>query len=148
MHPERMSIPITCGTSTRRDMLSHVLYGGNVDFIARLVEESVINIGREYPGEGVAEALQLLRPEEGDSLHRLQIKFFLLLNEDETMRRNLSNVREKGQTGMLLVSSLCPHKAERFYDALCDELVPGWIKDCRVTEAAFVDSIRSAYLSS
>lgn len=143
-----MSIPITCGTSTRRDMLSHVLYGGNVDFIARLVEESVINIGREYPSPGVAEALQLLRPVEGDSLHCLQIKFFLLLNEDETMRRNLSNVRERGQRGMRLVCSLCPYKAERFYDILCDELVPGWMKDCRIGQAEFVDKLRAAYLCS
>jgi hypothetical protein len=130
-------------------MLSHVLFGGNLAFIARLIEESVINVAREYCGcEGVAEALQLLRPQEGDSLHTLQIKFFVLLNEDEVMRRNLSNVKEEGQTGMLMVCSLCPHKAERFYDALCDELIPGWIKDCRVPHEAFVDSLRQAYLCS
>lgn len=147
MQPERMSMPMTC--QGKRDMLSHVLYGANMDFIARLIEESVINVAREYAGhEGVCEALQLLRPAEGDSLHRLQIKFFLLLNEDEGMRRNLSNVREQGQTGMLMVSSLCPFKAERFYDALCDELVPEWIKDCRVSHEAFVDSLRQAYLCS
>ena len=64
-------------------MLSHVLYGANADYIARLIEESVINVSREHPDcPGVAEALQLLRPDPGDSLHRLQIKFFLLLNED------------------------------------------------------------------
>jgi hypothetical protein len=143
-----MSMPMTCQQG-RRDMLSHVLFGGNLAFIARLIEESVINVAREYGGcEGVAEALQLLRPQEGDSLHTLQIKFFVLLNEDEVMRRNLSNVKEEGQTGMLMVCSLCPHKAERFYDALCDELIPGWIKDCRVPHEAFVDSLRQAYLCS
>jgi hypothetical protein len=138
---------MTCSPQ-KRDMLSHVLFGGNLDFIARLIEESVINVGREYPMEGVAEALQLLRPCEGDSLHRLQIKFFLLLNEDETMRRNLSNVREEGQTGMLMVCSLCPFKAERFYDALCDELIPAWIKDCTLSHESFVESIRQTYLCS
>jgi hypothetical protein len=143
-----MSMPITCG-GQKRDLLSHVLYGANAAFVARLIEESVINVAREYGAwEGVAEGLQLLRPREGDSLHRLQIKFFVLLNEDETMRRNLGRVKEEGQTGMLLVCSLCPHKAERFYDALCEELVPGWIKDCRVTHEAFVDSLRQAYLCS
>ena len=141
-------MPMTCQQG-KRDMLSHVLYGGNLEFVARLIEESVINVAREYGGcEGVAEALQLLRPKEGDSLHALQIKFFVLLNEDEAMRRNLSNVREAGQTGMLMVCSLCPYKAERFYDALCDELIPGWIKDCRVGREAFVDSLRQAYLCS
>jgi hypothetical protein len=146
-----MSMPMTCGAG-KRDMLSHVLFGANLDFIGRQIEESVINVAREYGarqgGEGVAEALQLLRPREGDSLHRLQIKFFVLLNEDETMRRNLSHVNEKGQTGMLMVCSLCPHKAERFYDALSDELIPAWIKDCRVPHEAFVDSLRQAYLCS
>ena len=140
-------MPITCG-ARRRDTLSHVLDGANMDFIARLVEESVINIGRAYPASGVAEALQELRPKEGDSLHSLQIKFFLLLNEDEVMRRNVGNVREKGQAGAMLVCSLCPFKAERFYDVLCDELVPAWMKDCRVTQAEFVDRLRQAYLCS
>jgi hypothetical protein len=127
-------------------MLSHVLYGANADYIARLVEESVINVSREHADyTSVAEALQLLRPDAGDSLHRLQIKFFLLLNEDEAMRRNLCHVNEKGAQ---LVCSLCPHKAERFYDALCEELIPGWIKDCRVGHEAFVDLLREAYLRS
>lgn len=145
-------MPITCQQQPpqgKRDMLSHILFGANMDFIARLIEESVINVAREYKGyDGVSEALQLLRPAEGDSLHRLQIKFFLLLNEDETMRRNLSNVKESGQTGMCMVCSLCPYKAERFYDALCDELIPGWIKNCRVPHEFFVDSLRGEYLCS
>ena len=146
MQPERMSIPMTC--QGKRDMLSHVLYGGNTDFVARLIEESVINVAKEYPVNGVHEALQLLRPVEGDSLHRLQTKFFLLLNEDETMRKNLSNVREKGQTGMLMVCSLCPFKAERFYDALSDELIPEWIKDSDISHGSFVESLRQSYLCS
>ena len=141
-------MPMTCQAG-RRDTLSHVLFGANAGFVGRLIEESVINVGREYGAcAGVAEALQLLRPCEGDSLHTLQIKFIVLLNEDETMRRNLSNVKEAGQTGMLLVCSLCPFKAERFYDTLCDELIPRWIKDSRVSREAFVDQVRQAYLVS
>ena len=126
-------------------MLSHVLYGANADYIARLVEESVINVSREHADyTSVAEALQLLRPDAGDSLHRLQIKFFLLLNEDEAMRRSLSHVKP----GHALVASLCGYKAERFYDDLCERFVPTWIQDARVTDEAFVDSLRQAYLCS
>jgi len=142
-----MSIPITCG-GAKRDVLSHVLYGANPDYVARLLEESAINLARAYPYEGVYEALHALRPQEGDTLDRLRIKFFLLLNEDEAMKRNLANVKEDGQTGMLLVCSLCPHKGNRFYDALCEELVPEWIKDSRIGHAAFVDRLRAAYLCS
>ncbi len=147
MQPERMSMPMTCGTA-RRDVLSHVLYGANMDYIARLVEESVINLSRAYPYESVIEALHRLRPAEKDTLDRLRIKFFVLLNEDETMKRNLGNVKEDGQTGMLLVCSLCPFKAERFYDALCDELIPQWAKNCQTDHASFVEKLRNAYLCS
>lgn len=150
MQPERMSMPITCTAAFhQRDVLFYVLFGMNPDYIKRLIEESVVGMAREHHLRGgVVDALQQLRPGADDSLHRLQIKFFVLLNEDETMRKNLGNVREAGQTGMLMVASLCPFKAERFYDTLSDELVPRWIKDCGVTREAFVDSVRQAYLCS
>ncbi len=148
-------MPTTCHTAgfQYKDILFHVLYGANLDYIGRLIEESVVNIARDYAtstsatsseeGGGVAEALQLLRPVEGDSLHRLQIKFLVLLNEDETMRRNISNVSKTS-----MVCSLCPYKAERFYDALCDELLPTWIKDCFIPHESFLDSVRASYLCS
>jgi hypothetical protein len=128
----------------RRDVLFYVLFGANTDYLRRLIEESVVNIAREYPSDGVADALQLMRPAPTDSLHALQIKFFLLLNEDEAMRRSLSNVKQ----GHALVSSLCGFKAERFYDELCERLVPAWIQDARVSHESFVDSLRAAYLCS
>lgn len=142
-------MPITCGaTGQRKDVLFHVLYGANAEYISRLIEESVINIAREHPpgNNGVAEALQLMRPKEEDTVHKLQVKFFLLLNEDETMRKNLSNVKLKGEGSLLTVCSFCPHKAERFYDALCEELIPQWIRDCRISHATLVDSLRATYL--
>jgi hypothetical protein len=145
-----MSIPTTCH---KRDTLFHVLYGANLHYIGRMIEESALNIAREYPSSsnttaqeedgGVASALQLLRPQEGDSLHRLQIKFLILLNEDETMRRNIGNVSHSS-----LIGSLCPRKAERFYDALSDELIPLWIKDCGITHGDFLDKVRASYLNS
>jgi hypothetical protein len=152
LHAVRMSMPTTCHTAgfQYKDILFHVLYGANLDYIGRLIEESAVNIARDYAAttgstseEGVTAALQLLRPAPGDSLHRLQIKFLVLLNEDETMRRNLSHVSKTS-----MVCSLCPHKAERFYDALCDELIPTWIKDCRISHESFLDSVRSSYLCS
>lgn len=145
MHPERMSMPITCECTAafqRKDVIFYVLFGSNMDYIRRLVEESVVNIAREYPTDGVAEALQLMRPKEADSLCHLQIRFFLLLNEDEMMRRQIANIKSR------VMISLCPHKAERFYDLLCEELIPAWIRDCRVTHEEFVDRLRAGYLCS
>ena len=144
-----MSIPMTCQPPLllayqRKDVLFYVLFGANIDYISRLIEESVVNIAREYGciGGSLVDALQLMRPAPTDSLHKLQIKFFLLLNEDEAMRQSLANVKSR------VMISLCPHKAERFYDALCDELVPVWIRIGAVTDAEFVDTLRAAYLCS
>lgn len=145
LQPERMSIPITCQFTAafqRKDMLFYVLFGSNTDYIRRMIEESVLNIAREYPSDGVAEALQLIRPCESDSLQTLRIRFFLLLNEDETMRKNLADLRSNIMVG------LCPFKAERFYDDLCDELIPMWIKDFHVSLDVFVERLRDVYLCS
>jgi len=113
-----------------------------MEMISRLIEESVLNIASEYNGDGVKEGLQLMRPQSGDSLYKLQIKFFVLLNEDERMRLHLSNVKSP------VMLSLCPHKAERFYDSLCDELIPTWVKNETIPCEAFVDTIRQTYLCS
>ena len=140
-----MSTPITCECAAafqRKDVLFYVLFGANADYIRRLIEESVVNIAREYPANGVAEALQLMRPQETDSLCHLQIRFFLLLNEDETMRHRVANIKSR------VMISVCPHKAERFYDMLCEELIPIWIRDCRVPHEEFVDRLRGGYLCS
>ena len=138
-------MPITCTAAAfqRKDVLFYVLFGANIDYIRRLIEASVVNIAREYDtAEGVADALQLMRPQSSDSLHRTQIRFFLLLNEDETMRKCLSDIKST------VMISLCPYKAERFYDLLCDDLIPSWIRDCHFTNEAFVDTIRAGYLCS
>jgi hypothetical protein len=137
-----MSTAITCPVTQRKDVLFYVLYGANTDSIAGWIEESALNIAEEYPADGVREALQLLRPAEGDSLNKLRAKFFLLLNEDGRMRERLGRVQHH------LMISLCDLKAERFYDSLCDELIPVWIKDESVALEEFVDRLRAAYLVS
>ena len=147
MHPERMSMPITCAyggsACQQKDVLFYVLFGMNPEYIRRLVEESVINLGRANEGrDTVLEALQLMRPQEGDSLIKLQIRFFVLLNEDETMRRRLANVKSR------VMTSVCPYKAERFYDALADDLIPAWVRSRSVGHAEFVERLRGAYLCS
>ncbi len=64
------------------------------------------------------------------------------LNEAAIARRSLSELKSN------VMVSLCPYKAERFYDLLCDELIPSWIDNCRVTNEAFVDALRAGYLCS
>jgi len=124
----------------KKDALFYVLYGANIENITGMIEECVLNIADEYTQEGVKDALQLMRPSPGDSLNKLRAKFFLLLNEDEKMRKQLGNVKST------LMVSLCPRKAELFYDSLCDELIPTWIKDEKIPLEAFIDSLRASYL--
>lgn len=141
MQAVRMSTPITC-PGARKDVLFHVLYGGCREYVSRLIERSVLHIADEHSTDGVREALQNMRPQADDSLHVLQIKFFVLLNQDECMRSEIASVSGSGVCGV------CPHKAEGLYDALSDELLPAWIKDERIRHDDFVDRLRSAYLCS
>jgi len=59
------------------------------------------------------------------------------------MRHNISNVCKSS-----LIASFCTLKAERFYDSLSDELIPLWIKDCRMHNGTFLDLVRASYLCS
>ncbi len=140
-------MPITCGyggsACQQKDVIFYVLFGSNPEYIRRLVEESVINLGRANVGrDTVLEALQLMRPQEGDSLIKLQIRFFVLLNEDETMRKRLSNVKSR------VMTSVCPYKAERFYDALAEDLIPAWVCSRSMGHADLVEKLRATYLCS
>ena len=138
------SIPMTCPLLQNQTVLFHVLYGGNAEFVTGLVRESLGNVRREYPHEGVLEALRGLEPDEGDSLNRLRVKFFVLLDLDEQMRRHLCNVDARQSC----MCSLPLAKAERFYAELHDVLLPAWVKNEEVDLSAFVDMLQEAYLHS
>ena len=132
-------MPITCHHPLK-DVIFHVLFVCNPDYVRFLVEETVIGIAAEYNSDGVKSALQEMRPQDSDSLSKLQARFFMLLNEDEHMRRKVS------QPQSAYVHALPPHKAERFYDDLCDNILPAWIKNEHEGCEALIDRIRESYL--
>lgn len=134
-----MSIPITC----KNDMLFHVLFGGDAEHMRALIDESIIDIAREYPTEGVRNALHRVRHKERDSLDKLRARFFMLLSEDEAMRKRLSAPRPQNGS---CVAPLCEHKARLFYDELCDRLLPEFIQNETITLAECVEQIRDTYL--
>jgi hypothetical protein len=134
-------MPITCHQPLK-DLIFHVLFVCPPNGVRELVEESVINIASDNPAETVVEALHLMRPCEKDSMVKLQARFFVLLNQDERMRLTIS--KPLG----IHVQGLCPHKAERFYDALADDVLPWWIKDERLSCEGLVDRVRAIYLCS
>lgn len=143
MQPLRMSIPITCFPG-RQDILFHVLYGANEPNIRGLIEQAAIDIAREYPTDGVCQALQRMRPRDDDCLNQLRARFFMLLAESDAMRRRLS----EPQPGPCMPGPVCEHKARLFYDELCDELLPAFVQNQALRVDEFVDMLREAYLHS
>ena len=111
--------------------------------IRSFIEQSVIDLAREYPTSGVREALHLLRPREDDSLNRLRARFFLLLAEDEAMRRRLC-----APAPGVGVVPFCEHRSRFFYDELCDELIPAFVQRQAMRLDELVDRLREAYLHS
>lgn len=113
-------------------------------YMQRLIEESVINISREYPSVGVHEALVPMRPQSSDTLDKLRAKFFILLNQDMAMRKKLSIDQGKGN----IVKHVCEHKAARFYQELNAMLIPSFAQDQTVSLESFVDELRQLYICS
>ena len=144
LQPLRMSIPITCFPPGRQDLVFHVLYGGNEASIRSLIDQTAIDIAREYPTDGVREALHRMRPQDSDSLNKLRARFFMLLGESEAMRRRLS--APMSSPGM--PSPFCEHRARLFYDELCDDLLPAFVQNQNLRLDQFVDNLREAYLHS
>ena len=143
LHDCRMSNPITCLTQ-RQDTLFHILYCSDNLFMQRLIEESVINLAREYSSKGVHEVLVDLRPTPSDTLDKLRAKFFILLNQDMQMKRKLSMQHGKSS----LINEVCEHKATRFYSELNANLIPAFAQDQKMPLATFVENIRDVYTYS
>ena len=139
-----MSIPITCFPGGRQDILFHVLYGGNEPNIRALIEQAAIDIAREYPTDGVCQALQRMRPQDGDCVNKLRARFFMLLAESDAMRKRLS----APPSGPCMPGPVCEHRARLFYDELCDELLPAFVQNQSVLLDEFVEQLREAYLHS
>lgn len=146
MHDSRMSMPSTCPiVCHQHDALFHVLYGANAPHMRALIDEAVIGVARDYPTDGVREALHRMRPQPEDGLHKLRARFFMLLSEDEAMRKRLSEPRPQGTH---TIRPFSPRRARPFYDELCDELIPAFVQDETVPLDAFIDRLREAYLHS
>jgi hypothetical protein len=139
-----MSQPITCTLPIRQDTLFYVLYGCSDGFLRQVIDDSVINIAREYPADGVRDALHSMRPAESDSLNKLRAKMFMLLNEDEALRRKISEPQVKS----CLIQPLCYDKARGFYTELYDHVMPWFIQNETITLDALVDRLREAYLNN
>lgn len=138
-----MSTPITC-LPQRQDTLFHVLFGSDNLFIQKLIEESIIFLSREYKYVKVHDALVKMRPTPEDTLDRLRAKFFILLNQDQDMKKKIGTPQGKS----CLVNSVDDYKAVRFYDELNSVLIPNYAQDQTMPLETFISNIRDMYLCS
>jgi hypothetical protein len=126
-----------------QDILMHLLYsGGSEQLLRSLITQSVRNITEEYgAAKGVRDTLAHYIPPKQSSLAFLRAMFFVLLDQDSTMRSDLCSKR--------LLSSLpvvCPHKTCRFFDLLHDSVVVEWVKNESIDLLQFEESLKEAYL--
>ena len=122
----------------------HILYGGSAEALLRtLIIESMNNILKDFPTEGVRQALGPFMPKADTSLASLRVHFCLLLNQDYNMRVKLCSSRLAWY-----IPTLCPHKACNFYDQLQEELVPRWIRDENLSLLDLMENLRDSYLVS
>lgn len=115
-----------------------------MNFMMRLIEESIINISREYACEGVHDALADMRPSNKETIDKLRAKFFIMLNQDQQMRKKLSE--DSGKSS--IVKHVCKFKASVFYKALKTRVIPDFAQDESMSLETFIDNLRDCYLCS
>jgi hypothetical protein len=144
LHDERMSIPMTC--TPHKDWLFYVLYCGDSLMISDIIRQCIKNIGMYYENDPeIVEILTQYLPKPADSLLYLRSKLFILLNEDETTRRELV---EKQKIGVGYFGPIPLSKANRFYVTLHSQIIPQWVSNEDITLSDLIDNLRMAYLIS
>lgn len=67
------------------------------------------------------------------------------LHQDEKTRHQLALYRTDVIRGRKAID---PEKADRFYDALHETLLPAWARNEDISDDALIDSVRGSYLES
>ena len=126
-----------------QDILMHLLYsGGSEQLLRSLITQSVRNITAEYgASNGVKAALAHYVPPQQSSLAFLRAMFFVLLDQDSTMRSELCSKRF-----LPSLPVVCPFKACRFFDQLHDSVVVQWVKNESIDLLQLEESLKEAYL--
>ena len=119
-----------------------VLYSGNAESTLRvLITQSIINIQKEFPTDGVRRALRPFQPPSEANLSLLRAIYFTLLNYDSISRKILCETKV-----IVHIPALCPFKACRFYDLLKDEVLYQWIKNENIGTVELVENLKESYL--
>lgn len=162
MHPDSVSIPMTCKGSIdcQRDIIFNVLYVEDRDWILRMNLCMIASLHR-MTGSSYLQDLcaALSRPDAGISV--LRTVWALLMNVCMDMKEIIVNPRNERALqrlsladetrGSVPISSLAPvdaPKARRLFVDLHAECAPQWLQNQALGFNDFVCSIKALYLNS
>lgn len=115
------------------DHIGAVLYLAHSTHLDRVICDSgkrmATDCGSEFPWL-IAE----MATQPGTARNVKIAAFFVLLNVDIALKQ--------------AATSMCPHKAGVFFQALHSSVVPGWLSDERIGIASFVDALKDCYRNS
>ena len=154
MHPDSVSIPMTCAPTTgpvslgdgvHNDWMAYILYHDDAPLLRQVIGSAVASLGVSMKCMPLPDTLAWFGSTQGDSMDMLRAKLVVLLDQDERTRRDFTTFRSDT---CRLRQPLPPLKADRFYGQLHDEVIPKWICNEDVALETFVDDVRMAYLIS
>lgn len=155
LHPAKVSIPMTCqpkrpcrpiSSEPHNDWMCYILYHDDVSFLRQIIATSVKAIARSHNSSPSLDVpLEWFMDTQSDSPHMLRAKLIVLLDQDETTRREFTAFQSET---CRLRRPLPPLKADRFYEQLHVTVIPQWICNERVSLDTFIDNARMAYLIS
>lgn len=154
MHPESVSIPMTCtqrktfSMKPHNDWMFYVLYHDDAFFMKGIIQSSVQHLRQCQCGcdhSDLQETLDWFLDTTQDSIDKLRVKLFLLLDRDEKTRKEFTVF----QSGTCHLRAPFPvEKANRFYPDLHDVIIPNWMPNESLSCRDLVNDIRMGYLIS
>lgn len=162
MHPDSVSIPMTCagGIDRQKDVVFNVLFTGDRDWILRMNLRMIASLHRAT-GSSHLQHLQEALSQEQAGISLLRVVWVLLMNVCMDMKEIIVN---PGNTGALQRLSLAddPHsgtplsclvpmeapKARRLFVDLHGECAPQWLQNQALGIDRFLCDVKALYLNS
>lgn len=135
----------TSPSRMNKDIMWHVLYDNDMDLIRNITLRSAIRM-EEY-SSGDSEIVTMVK-ECTDSLTRLRVLFFLLLNVDDTLREEICSSQF---CNSVWTTHGCPapvdqYKATRFFQDFGVQCIHSWIRNESKCATYLLDELRMLYI--
>ena len=150
------------------DWVMYMLYVDDIPLLKQMISSAIMNISAQFfNSQAIGDILKFYEPSPTDTVNKLRCKFLVLLDQvsvllvcipelhltrpnthaeqDEKTRHQLALYRTDVIRGRKAID---PEKADRFYDALHENLLPAWARNEDISDDALIDSVRGSYLES